>query len=527
MRCPRSPMSFSPTPATGWRSRSSPAATSSPTVRTGRASPHLLDRIVVDYYGAETPLKQLANVAATGRAPAHPDARTTRASIKTIEKAIIESDLGLTPNNDGNVIRLQIPELNEERRREMVRVVHGVAEEGQVAVRNIRRDVMHDLRELKKEGEVGEDDEHRAEEELQKLTDGATTRSTTCSRARKKRSSRFERRARSAAASTSRSSRTATGAGRRSGGCRRSRATARAPTSSRRGCGRRRARDRGAHRVLVLDRELVAPAGRGRGPDGDVRRADRLARRPSSTTRACGCASSAAATGSPTALRRADGVGRGADRRERAGSRCSSPSTTAAGPRSSTRREASRAATRRSSAARLYAPEMHDPDLLIRTSGEQRLSNFLLWQCAYSELVFRDELWPDFDREAFEAALEELPGAAAPVRRRVRSRAWTSRPGRRGRGERGARLRRRCARAEASEPTPAAPPPRRRERRRRPPRAGGRPRAAPARSETLARVLSACRGSSSPSSSSRVGGLIFAAAMVVVRLRRARASSSG
>ena len=87
----------------------------------------------------------------------------------------MESDLGLTPSNDGNVIRLQIPELNEERRRDLVKVVHGVAEEGKVAVRNIRRDVMHDLRELKKEGEVGEDDERRAEAELQKRTDEATS----------------------------------------------------------------------------------------------------------------------------------------------------------------------------------------------------------------------------------------------------------------------------------------------------------------------------------------------------------------
>ena len=144
------------------------------TVRTGRASPHLLDRLNVDYYGVETPIKQLAQVAAT-------DARLLtltpfdKNSIGTIEKAIMESDLGLTPNNDGNVIRLQIPELNEERRRELVKVVHGVAEEGKVAVRNIRRDVMHDLRELKKEGEVGEDDERRAEAELQKRTDEATS----------------------------------------------------------------------------------------------------------------------------------------------------------------------------------------------------------------------------------------------------------------------------------------------------------------------------------------------------------------
>ena len=143
------------------------------TVRTGRASPHLLDRLMVDYYGAETPIKQLAQVSAT-------DARLLtltpfdKSSISTIEKAIMESDLGLTPNNDGNVIRLQIPELNEERRKELVKVVHGVAEEGRIAVRNIRRDVMHDLRELKKEGEVGEDDERRAEAELQKRTDSAT-----------------------------------------------------------------------------------------------------------------------------------------------------------------------------------------------------------------------------------------------------------------------------------------------------------------------------------------------------------------
>jgi ribosome recycling factor len=140
------------------------------TVRTGRASPHLLDRIEVDYYGARTALRQLAQISAT-------EARLLtvtpydRSSIKGIEKAILESDVGLTPSNDGNVIRLSIPELTEERRRELVKVVHNIAEQGRVAVRNIRRDVMHDLRELKSEGEVGSDDEHRAESELQKLTD--------------------------------------------------------------------------------------------------------------------------------------------------------------------------------------------------------------------------------------------------------------------------------------------------------------------------------------------------------------------
>lgn len=143
------------------------------TVRTGRASPHLLDRIQVDYYGAVTPLKQLANVAAS-------DARLLtvtpfdKSSIGAIEKAINESDVGITPSNDGNVVRLAIPEMTEDRRREMVKIVHGVAEDGKVAIRNVRRDVMHDLRELKKEGEAGEDDERRAETTLQKLTDDAT-----------------------------------------------------------------------------------------------------------------------------------------------------------------------------------------------------------------------------------------------------------------------------------------------------------------------------------------------------------------
>jgi ribosome recycling factor len=143
------------------------------TVRTGRASPHLLDRLDVDYYGAQTPLKQLAQVAAT-------DARLLtvtpydKSSIGAIEKAVMESDLGLTPSNDGNVIRLGIPELTEERRKELVKIVHGIAEDGKVAVRNIRRDVMHDLRELKKEGEAGSDEEHHGETELQKHTDAAT-----------------------------------------------------------------------------------------------------------------------------------------------------------------------------------------------------------------------------------------------------------------------------------------------------------------------------------------------------------------
>ena len=139
-------------------------------VRTGRASTALLDRITVDYYGAQTPLRQLATVSA-------PEARLLtvqpydKSSIKGIEKAILESDIGLTPNNDGQLIRLQVPELTEERRKQLVKVVRNLAEEGRVAIRNIRRDTMHDLRELRDAGEAGSDDEHRAEEALQRLTD--------------------------------------------------------------------------------------------------------------------------------------------------------------------------------------------------------------------------------------------------------------------------------------------------------------------------------------------------------------------
>jgi ribosome recycling factor len=139
-------------------------------VRTGRASPALLDRITVDYYGTATPLKQLATITA-------PEARLLtiqpydKSSIKAIERAIMESDIGLTPSNDGNLIRLGVPELTEERRRQLVKVVRNIAEEGRVAIRNVRRDVMHDLRELKEAGESGSDDEHRAEVELQKVTD--------------------------------------------------------------------------------------------------------------------------------------------------------------------------------------------------------------------------------------------------------------------------------------------------------------------------------------------------------------------
>jgi ribosome recycling factor len=143
------------------------------TVRTGRASAALLDRIEIDYYGTKTPLKQLATI----NVP-EPRMLTVQpfdpGSIKQIERAIMESDLGLTPSNDGKLIRLPIPQLTEERRKELAKVVRHMAEEHKVAVREIRRDAMRHLKELVDNGDVGADEEHRSEERVQKLTDDHT-----------------------------------------------------------------------------------------------------------------------------------------------------------------------------------------------------------------------------------------------------------------------------------------------------------------------------------------------------------------
>ena len=139
-------------------------------IRTGRASPALLDRVTIDYYGTPTALKSLASIGA-------PEARLLTVqpfdpgSMKAIERAIQESDLGLTPSNDGKVIRLPIPTLTEERRKDLVKVVRRVAEDGKVAIRNVRRDVMQHLKDLVVNGEVGDDEERRAEQQVQKVTD--------------------------------------------------------------------------------------------------------------------------------------------------------------------------------------------------------------------------------------------------------------------------------------------------------------------------------------------------------------------
>jgi ribosome recycling factor len=140
------------------------------TIRTGRANPGLVEHLRVDYYGTPTPLKQLASVAV-------PEARLLtiqpwdKGSLGAIEKAIQKSDLGLNPSNDGTIIRLVIPQLTEDRRRDLVKVVHKKVEEGRVAVRNIRRDAHSLLRELLHDKEISEDQEHNAQEDLQKLTD--------------------------------------------------------------------------------------------------------------------------------------------------------------------------------------------------------------------------------------------------------------------------------------------------------------------------------------------------------------------
>ena len=145
------------------------------TIGTGRANPSLLDRIEVELYGSRMSLRSVANIGV-------PEARLLTVTpfdpntLKEIERAIRDADIGINPQNDGKILRLPIPELTEERRRDLVRMARSMAEEGRVAVRNVRRDEMRDLHELRKEGEISQDDEHRAEDELQTLTDGYVER---------------------------------------------------------------------------------------------------------------------------------------------------------------------------------------------------------------------------------------------------------------------------------------------------------------------------------------------------------------
>lgn len=139
-------------------------------VRTGRANPNILDRITVDYYGTQTPLNQMANISV-------PEARLLviqpwdKSTLKEIEKSILASDLGLTPNNDGNLIRIAFPQLTEERRKDLVRVVRKDAEDYKVGVRNIRRDLNESIKDLEKSGDISEDESRRYLEQVQDLTD--------------------------------------------------------------------------------------------------------------------------------------------------------------------------------------------------------------------------------------------------------------------------------------------------------------------------------------------------------------------
>ena len=139
-------------------------------VRTGRAHPSLLEHIVVDYYGNDTPLNQVANIGVE-------DARTLTVTpwekpmVQVVEKAIMQSDLGLNPNSAGSVIRIPMPQLTEERRRDLVKVVRHEGENAKVAIRNIRRDANSDFKSLEKDKEISEDQERKAQEEIQKLTD--------------------------------------------------------------------------------------------------------------------------------------------------------------------------------------------------------------------------------------------------------------------------------------------------------------------------------------------------------------------
>jgi ribosome recycling factor len=140
------------------------------TVRTGRARPALVESLKVDYYGTPTPLNQMATINA-------PEPRMItiqpwdKTQLGTIEKAIQKSDLGLNPTNDGNIIRLAIPALTEDRRKELVKVVHKKTEDGRVAVRNVRRDCLEELRKLQHDKKISDDEERRAQDRLQKITD--------------------------------------------------------------------------------------------------------------------------------------------------------------------------------------------------------------------------------------------------------------------------------------------------------------------------------------------------------------------
>src|SRR5919205_135507 len=370
-------------------------------VRTGRASAALLDRIVVDYYGQPTPLKNLATISASD-----PRLLTVQpfdpTSIKSVEKAIQESDLGLQPSNDGKLIRLPIPALTEERRKELVKVVRRYAEDGKVAVRNVRRDVMRHLEDLVRNGEVGDDEERRAEQQVQKLTDEHT-------KAIDELLKHKEAEIMDGSGRWARSRGLPVAAGHRQG----TRALRRTVEA---------AIDLGVESLAVyafstenwsrppeevdalmeifvetIEREL---------PDLQKQgvRTRFIGRRDRATEELrAKMAELELETGVRERLQlwiAFDYGGRGelVEATRRIVEEGLDP----------------RDIDENAIGTRLYAPEMPEPDILIRTSGELRVSNFLLWQLAYTELVFVDTLWPDFD----EGDLREALAAYAGRRRR-------------------------------------------------------------------------------------------------------------
>ena len=402
------------------------------TLRTGRASAALLDRIQIDYYGQKTPLNQLAtiNVPEPRMLTIQPFDPT---SIKAIEKAIQESDLGLTPSNDGKLIRLPMPQPNEERRKELVKVVRKLAEEGKVAIRNVRRDAMHHLQELSKQGDVGDDDERRAEERVQKMTDDHTKsiedllkhKEAEIMEVCRKKDRRLSLLTK---IRTLRHVRPAPEPDLPN--------VARAVAIVMDGNGRW-ARRRGlpvaaGHRAGTKALRRTVEAAIDLGVESLAVYAfstENWNRPPDEVELLMEIFTETIERELPDLVRQGVRT-RFVGRRDRAPSALRDRMEALEVETASNRRlqlwiafdyggraeivEAARRAVEAgveldedSFASFLYAPEMPDPDLLIRTSGELRISNFLLWQLAYAELVFVDTLWPDFGEEQLRSALDD------------------------------------------------------------------------------------------------------------------------
>ncbi len=383
-------------------------------IRTGRASPALLDRITIDYYGTPTPLKSLASISA-------PEARLLvvqpfdPGSIKNIERAVQESDLGLTPSNDGKIVRLPIPALTEERRKDLVKVVRRVAEDGKVAIRNVRRDIMQHLKELVVNGDVGDDEERRgraAGAEDHRRAHEVDRRPLEGERGRDHGGLTLPDEAGAAARSVAI---IMDGNGR---------------WASARGLPVEEGHREGARALrrtveAAVDLEIASLAVYAFSTENWARPPDEV--------------ESIIELMDETIDRELPDLAKQGVRTRFFGRRDRIP---VALQEKMARLEAETAhldtlqlwiafdyggraelveAMRRileegtrpqdvseeAIVARLYAPELPDPDLVIRTSGEQRISNFLLWQSAYAELVFDDTLWPDFGEERLRAAVDE------------------------------------------------------------------------------------------------------------------------